>query len=144
MAKEFIYNVNGTEFTDNKAFGEAWREAKKVATEEHAAITRTVIDGEKISNEFYSKGGCFLDMETADFNKRANIFQEKGGNNMMTKEMMELYDYMVECEIATISELNLAINLCGNTIQTLNQVLYIKTGYRDLQQLLNEDDEEWA
>lgn len=63
---------------------------------------------------------------------------------MMTKEMMELYDYMVECEIATISELNLAINLCGNTIQTLNQVLYIKTGYRDLQQLLNEDDEEWA
>jgi len=74
MAKEFIYNVNGTEFTDNKAFGEAWREAKKVATEEHVAITRTVIDGEKISNEFYSKGGCFLDMETADFNKRANIF----------------------------------------------------------------------
>ena len=58
--KEFIYNVNGTEFTDTVAFGNAWKNAKALATEEHAHITRTVIDGEKITYEFFAKGGCFL------------------------------------------------------------------------------------
>jgi len=60
----------------------------------------------------------------------------------MTNEMMRMYDYMVETEIATVDELNLAINLCGNTIETLNNVLYIRTGYRDLEQYLDCEEED--
>lgn len=60
----------------------------------------------------------------------------------MTDKMMRMYDYMVETEIATVDELNLAINLCGNTIETLNSVLYIRTGYRDLEQYLDCEEEE--
>lgn len=60
----------------------------------------------------------------------------------MTDKMMRTYDYMVETEIATVDELNLAINLCGNTIETLNSVLYIRTGYRDLEQYLDCEEEE--
>lgn len=61
MMKEFIYNVNGTEFTDTEAFGKAWSEAKALAKEEHTAITRTIVTNSSIRYEFYAKGGCFLD-----------------------------------------------------------------------------------
>jgi len=58
--KEFIYNVNGTEFTDTEAFGKAWSAAKALAKSEHSAITRTIVTDSSICYEFYAKGGCFL------------------------------------------------------------------------------------
>lgn len=58
--KKFVYQVQGYEFTDTEAFGEAWREAKAKAWELHTAIYRLVIDGEKMRQEAYVKGGCFL------------------------------------------------------------------------------------
>lgn len=64
----------------------------------------------------------------------------------MTKEEMEMYDFVVENGIATANELNLAFNLVdGNWKETINSVLYIRTGYRTFEQLLRElygEDEE--
>lgn len=51
----------------------------------------------------------------------------------------ELWEYMVQWEIATDEELGLAVALCGNTLQTLERVLYIRAGYRSLEQLREEE-----
>ena len=59
--REYIYTVNGTEYRDTVAFGDAWKNAKAQATNEHAYITRVIVKGDEIvSNEFFAKGGCFL------------------------------------------------------------------------------------
>lgn len=53
---------------------------------------------------------------------------------MNQREMM-IYDQMVECEIATAEELNLARALMAGTWEeVLNSVLYYKTGYRNIDQ----------
>ena len=60
----------------------------------------------------------------------------------MTQNEMFLYDQIVELEIATAEELNLARNLMAGTWEeVLNAVLYIRTGYRNLDQLMAEEDE---
>lgn len=59
---------------------------------------------------------------------------------MTTNECIQ-YDQMVELGIATAEELNLARNLVeGSWEEVLNTVLYIRTGYRDFDQLLEEED----
>lgn len=59
--KEFIYIVNGSEFyAGTDVWGQAWKDAKAQATDEHCIIERAVICGEEIRYEFYAKGGCFL------------------------------------------------------------------------------------
>ena len=60
MSKLFVYMVNGTTIEDTEAFGEGWKKAVALATEEHASIERQVICGSDIRNEFFAKGGCFL------------------------------------------------------------------------------------
>lgn len=66
-------------------------------------------------------------------------------NMMMTseseKKMYELWDYMVECGIATTEEIELATALCGGTLETLERVLYIKTDYCSLEQLMEEEED---
>lgn len=54
---------------------------------------------------------------------------------MMTEEMNTLWDELVGRGIATDEELGLAVALCGCTIETLYSVLYIRTGYRNLEQM---------
>lgn len=61
----------------------------------------------------------------------------------MNEKEMHLYDYIVESDIATADELNLARNLMGGTWEeVLNAVLYVRTGYHNLQQLIDEEEEE--
>ena len=61
----------------------------------------------------------------------------------MSLKEMHLYDYMVETGIATAEELNLARNLVsGSWLEVLNSVLYVRTGYRSLEQLQDAEDEE--
>lgn len=61
----------------------------------------------------------------------------------MTKEEMFMYDTIVELDIATVPELNLAMNLvCGCWKDVLNSVVYVRTGYRTLDQFLYELEEE--
>lgn len=52
-----------------------------------------------------------------------------------------LWDYLTETEIATDEELGLAVALCGYTLETLERVLYIRTGYRSLEQIREEEEE---
>lgn len=65
---------------------------------------------------------------------------------MTTAEMIQ-YDQMVEMGIATTDELNLARNLmAGEWMEVLNAVLFVRTGYRTIEQMYeaeyDEDEEE--
>ena len=62
---------------------------------------------------------------------------------MMTMEEMHLYDYLVEEGLATAEELNLARNLLsGSWLYVLNSILFVRTGYRSLEQYLDAEEEE--
>lgn len=58
---------------------------------------------------------------------------------MMDEKMNMMWDEMVEMGIATDEELGLAVALCGTNMQTLESVLYIRTGYRSLEQMNEEE-----
>lgn len=61
----------------------------------------------------------------------------------MTTDEMILYDQLVEMGIATADELNLARNLMsGSWLEVLNAVLFVRTGYRSLEQMIEAEDEE--
>lgn len=61
----------------------------------------------------------------------------------MTKEEMQMYDFIVENEIATANELNLAKNLLdGSWLKILKTVLYVRTGYRTIEQMISEENDE--
>lgn len=55
---------------------------------------------------------------------------------------IEMYDYMIESGIATAEELNLARNLVdGEWKDVLSRVLYIRTGYHTLEQMMAEEED---
>lgn len=56
----------------------------------------------------------------------------------MNTRINMIWGTMVEMGVATNEELGLAVALCGRTEQTLNQVLYIRTGYRTIEQMIDE------
>lgn len=58
---------------------------------------------------------------------------------MLDNRESYIWDTMVELGIATNEELGLAVALCGTTEQTLNRVLFIRTGYRSIEQILDEE-----
>ena len=47
----------------------------------------------------------------------------------------EIYDYLIEAGIATKEELNLVTNINGWNKTALNDVLFCRTGYRDIEQM---------
>lgn len=61
----------------------------------------------------------------------------------MTNAEIRLYDYMVDYGIATTDELNLARNLVsGSWEEVLNMVLFVRTGYRTLEQMFEAEEED--
>ena len=61
---------------------------------------------------------------------------------MMTTEEMVIYDQLVDMGIATAEEINLAYNVAGgNWIGVLNKILYVRTGYRSIEQMLEEEED---
>lgn len=55
----------------------------------------------------------------------------------MTNKEIEMYDYVVECGIATKEELNLVKNIKGGPWEeVINAVVDVRTGYRTLDQFL--------
>lgn len=60
----------------------------------------------------------------------------------MDKDMLTLWEMMVDTGVCTDDELGLATALCGRSVQTLESVLYIRTGYRSLEQMFEECAEE--
>lgn len=57
----------------------------------------------------------------------------------MDKTFDEVWDFLIEYGIATQEELNLVTCINGYSIDTLNDVIYARTGYRDIEQL----EDEW-
>ena len=45
----------------------------------------------------------------------------------------EMFDKLIELDIATEEEIALVCCINGNTIGTLNDILYVRTGYRDIE-----------
>lgn len=61
----------------------------------------------------------------------------------MTTEEMIMYDQLVDMGIATTDELNLARNLMsGEWMEVLNAVLFVRTGYRTMAQMMEAEEEE--
>ena len=59
---------------------------------------------------------------------------------MMTTEEMIMYDQIVELGIATAEEINLAFNVAdGGWTEILNRIIYCRTGYRSIEQYLEEE-----
>ena len=50
------------------------------------------------------------------------------------EKIYEMWEWLVEMGIATDEELRLVTDICGYNMQTLNDVLYARTGYRDREQ----------
>ena len=60
---------------------------------------------------------------------------------MMTTEEMVMYDMMIELGVATSEELNLARDLVsGSWKEILTQVLDIRTGYKSIEEMLEEEE----
>ena len=57
----------------------------------------------------------------------------------------ELWTLIVAYGIATNSEIDLVTDINGNSIETLNDIIYARTGYRDIESYeeleLDDDDE---
>ena len=49
-------------------------------------------------------------------------------------EIREIWDKIVEYKIATEQELALITNICGYNEDVLNDVIFERTGYRDMEQ----------
>lgn len=50
----------------------------------------------------------------------------------MTKS--ELFERIINDGIATESEVNLVTDIAGYSVETLNQIIYVRTGYRNIEQ----------
>lgn len=59
----------------------------------------------------------------------------------MNENIERIWDTLVELGIATTEEIGLAVALCGTTEETLNRVLYIRTGYQNIDQFLDEEED---
>lgn len=54
----------------------------------------------------------------------------------MENQMQQTEDFLIESEIATVEEIDLVLKINGHTLETLNDILYVRTGYRDIEQLM--------
>ena len=50
-------------------------------------------------------------------------------------DLNELWDYLIECGIATTEEICLVTSINGTNLDTLESILYSRTGYRSLEQI---------
>lgn len=50
------------------------------------------------------------------------------------------YDYLINSGIATESEVDLVISINGDNEETYNDILYVRTGYRDFEQYTEAED----
>jgi hypothetical protein len=53
----------------------------------------------------------------------------------------QLWYLLVKLELFTDAELKLLVNINGYSIETLNNAIYARYGYRDLEQMINEYDD---
>ena len=56
----------------------------------------------------------------------------------MAQELIDTWDYIVDNNIATDEELRLVTSINGMNIDTINSVIYARTGYHDIEQVREE------
>ena len=61
---------------------------------------------------------------------------------MKNYDVVSVYEYLIDNELFTQGELDLASNLQGFNIDTMNDCIYARYGYRSLEQMLEEDEED--
>ena len=59
----------------------------------------------------------------------------------MDKKRDELWDYLLETQLATEEELQLVTSINGFSLETLESILYVRTAYRSLEQIKEMEDE---
>ena len=59
----------------------------------------------------------------------------------MDKDTEELYDYLMDYEIATEKEISLVCSINGTNLDSLESILYSRTGYRSLEQIREMDED---
>ncbi len=64
----------------------------------------------------------------------------KKGRDQMTKE--KIWDYLLEDGIATEAELSLVTSINGYNEESLNSILYARTGYKDIEQITEDENED--
>ena len=52
----------------------------------------------------------------------------------------EIYDYLIDYGIATEKEISLVCSINGTNEDSLNSILYSRTGYRDIEQIKEEEE----
>ena len=57
-------------------------------------------------------------------------------------ELNEIYDYFVEHGIANEKEIELVTRINGWNEESFNDILYVRAGYRDLEQYTEYEDKE--
>ena len=60
------------------------------------------------------------------------------GYKIMDKKVDEVWDLLIGYGVATQEELELVTCINGHNINTLNDVIYARTGYRNIEQLQDE------
>mgnify|MGYP003108415396 CR=1 FL=1 len=59
----------------------------------------------------------------------------------MDKDTEELYDYLIDYEIATEKEISLVCSINGTNLDSLESILYSRTGYHDLEQIKDMEED---
>ena len=60
----------------------------------------------------------------------------------MNKELLKLEEYLIDSMIATPEEVDLITMINGYSLESLEDILYARTGYRSLDQILGEEEDE--
>ena len=56
--------------------------------------------------------------------------------------LYDVWNLIVDLNIATNDEVLLVMFINGCTIETLNDIIYVRTGYRDIEQFLEYEEED--
>ena len=60
----------------------------------------------------------------------------------MNKKEQELWDFLVDYELATEKEIGLVCSINGHNLDSLESILCSRTGYRDLEQIKEMEGED--
>lgn len=61
---------------------------------------------------------------------------------MLTERENYIWSTLVDLGIATNEEIGLVVAINGTNENVLNQILFVREGYRDLEQMFSEQEEE--
>jgi len=57
----------------------------------------------------------------------------------MQTQMKKIEAFLIDNGIATAEEIDLVTKINGYTIEALNDIIYVRTGYRNIEQLMDEE-----